>query len=262
MAHLSPDDWRRIIRERGTSSVGETRHLDERCDLCDAVAAEDLLAPGLELVVDMALAMGKTSVSFADGRRLVELEERVLAGRGQRVSRGGWSARRRAAVAAAAAGAAAAAVLLFAPVSLESSRHKGSDVRPRPQPRLVAFARDTDRSLSPVSSGRSYASSSELYFTFDLPAAGFVHLARVADRQPPELVYPPRGEPAQRLDAGLHPLAVGGVVNAYSLQGLEGPQRFVLLVSTAGPLDDATVTAAVMADSGAFARASVDVVVE
>jgi len=84
------------------------------------------------------------------------------------------------------------------------------------------------RALTPLLPGAKYSSSSELYLTWELAAPAFVYVGRVSGDEV-EPFYPPSG--AEKEDSGMHAMTVGGVVHSYSLDGLRGKQRFVLIAS-------------------------------
>jgi hypothetical protein len=86
------------------------------------------------------------------------------------------------------------------------------------------------RALTPLQPGSKYTSASELYLTWELSKAAYVYVGRVSGDEV-EPFYPP-GAP-EKEDPGLHSMTVQGVVHSYSLDGLKGKQRFVLIASDA-----------------------------
>lgn len=233
MSHLTPDSWRRMSRHPEDLDPATGRHLEDACSQCDAVAAEDLPESSLDMAVDYVLSAAGGAERLEDRRRLVQLEHALL----DRLARSGPPARRWALLVV----PAAAALLLFVAFarSTSSSRFKG-EAGPA-GPKLLALVSNSSGTLAKVDPDQVYPPETDLYFTFDLNVGGYVHLARAGESGPVELVYPPPGEPPERRDPGLHPLAVDGVVNAYSLDGLKGAHRFVLVVSPDRPLDEATL---------------------
>lgn len=251
MSHLTPDSWRLISHHPTDLDPAKREHLEDACVECDAVAGEDLSGSSLDMAVDYVLSAAGDAERLEDRRRLVQLEHALL----ERVARKANPVRRWALVAApVAAGFLCIAALAF---SVSSSRLKGWS--PPAAPRLLALFTTPEGTLARVNPGDVYPPGADLYFTFDLTAGGYIHLVRVGETGPMELVYPPPGEPPERREPGLHPLAVNGVVNAYSLDELKGAQRFLLVVSPDQPLDEAAMSKALMEATYPYAALAVTV---
>lgn len=86
------------------------------------------------------------------------------------------------------------------------------------------------RALTPLQPGSKYSSAAELYLTWELARPAYVYVGRVSGEEV-EPFFPP-GAP-EKEDPGMHSMTVQGVVHSYSLDGLKGKQRFVLIASDA-----------------------------
>lgn len=203
------------------------RHLAEGCDDCDDVVA-GLDTPELDCAIDAALstlAPEPASVS----PMLRRLEGRVLAGLKPR-PKPRWRA---AAPVAFAMAAAALAVAVVSPWAVKDPNHglKGEALKTPALTAVVSVKKGS--ALEPIAAAHAYPTSAELYFTYDLPQDAHVYLGRIGVDGVVEAFYPPLGQSDAVEPAGLHSLTVGGTVHAYSLEGLRGKQRFVLLGSPA-----------------------------
>jgi len=251
MNHLTSDSWRRL--REGSLDPAERaavlQHLSEACEVCDeAVAAVE--EPALDCTVDAALASlpaepASSSLVFH------RLEQRILAQVFPRAPRR-WLA---IVPLALAAGAALLLVNPFTPPAV-GQREKGEALRPPALTAVVSVKKGG--ALEPLERTQTYPSHAELYFTYDLPQDSHVYLGRVGVDGAVEPFYPPLGQSDGVEPAGLHSLTVGGTVHAYSLQGLKGKQRFVLL-SSPTPLEGARLLQALKQASARSASLEVEV---
>lgn len=247
MTHLTPDAWHRL---RGGTCLPEERaallrHLGEPCDVCDE-QAEALDDGPIDATIDAALASlvvvpPVTSLMF---RRL---EDRIVAGAFPRPRR--WLAVLPVALAA---GVALFVVQPFTP----TQREKGGDPLPPSLTAVVAVKKGA--ALAPIAPTQTYPASAELFFTYVLPTDAHVYLGRVGVDGVVEAFYPAVGQSDAIERAGTHPLTVGGTVHAYSLEGLRGKQRFVLL-SSPEPLDPSALAKALKEGAGRSASVEVEV---
>lgn len=223
MLHLTAENWQQL---RARTLDPKTRaallaHLAEDCADCDAIA-DGIDDVALDAAVDAAL--GAVSVRPADEVGLARVERRVLAAAmpRRRLSRP-WLFVLPAAVAA---GLVAVALAARLPLTLDDRGHqqlKGEAAL------SAAVARARGAALEPLQPGARYPPGAELYFTWQLPTDAHVYLGRVGIDGAVDAFYPPGESAVHR--AGVHPLTLDGTVHAYSLQGLSGVQRFVLLTS-------------------------------
>ena len=226
MTHLNLEVWRRL--RSGTLEPGERagvlRHLAEKCEECDDTVA-GLDAPDLDCAVDAALStLAPEPASLSP-----LLERRVMAGLGLK-PKPRWRA---AAPVAFAMAAAALAVAVVNPWAVKDPNHglKGEALRTPALTAVVSVKKGG--ALEPLAAAHAYPTSAELYFTYDLPQDAHVYLGRIGVDGVVEPFYPPLGQSDAVEPAGLHSLTVGGTVHAYSLEGLRGKQRFVLLGASA-----------------------------
>lgn len=232
MNHLTPETWR-ALRARTLDprlAAPLLKHLAEDCADCDGLA-ESIDDPLLDAAVDSAL--GASSRAASDELSLRRIEARVLETvRPRRGPSGRWVFVVPIGVAAAIA---AVGLLGRLPgITSDATQHlKGEQVL------SAAVARVRGAPLEPVQPGGHYPASAELYFTWQQPQDAHVYLARVGGGVDGavEAFYPRGASTLHR--AGVHSLTVEGTVHAYLLEGLKGPQRFVLLTSPRALSDDA-----------------------
>jgi hypothetical protein len=224
MTHLTLESWRRLREGRLEPSerAAVLQHLTQACDDCEELVA-GLDEPVLDCTVDAALASLPAEPASAS---LVfhRLERRILARTFPRSRRAWWAA----VPIALAAGAALFVVHPFA-AGDPGQRLKGKVLRPPALTAVVSVKKGS--ALEAVQPPHAYPNTAELYFTYDLPQDSHVYLGRVGVDGVVEPFYPPLGVSDAVEPAGLHSLTVGGTVHAYSLEGLRGKQRFVLLSS-------------------------------
>ncbi len=233
MTHLNAELWGRL--RQGSLEPGERagvlRHLTEGCEDCDDVVAS-LDSPELDCAIDAALSTLAPAPAEA-GPVYHSVERRVLTAV--------FPKRRRLRTALPVAFAAAAAAVLVAVVNPWATRPgeqrlKGEALGTPALTAVVSVKKGA--ALEPLAGPRTYPTSAELYFTYDLPQDAHVYLGRIGIDGMVEPFYPPLGQSDAVEPAGLHSLTVGGTVHAYSLEGLRGKQRFVLLsspVALSGP---------------------------
>ncbi len=220
MTHLDPELWKRLKEGRVNWEVRRdlSEHLSTECEVCEKVL-EDLPADALDVLVDSALAVSArtTPPLFKPRAKLME----ALSPR---------PARWRIALAGFFAGAAATALVGVVALRARPVTYSGvkGDVTVE-LAGLVSTPTPTGApALTPLRPGDKYSSAAELYLTWDIPEAAYVYVGRVSGDEV-EPFFPPG--PAEKEEAGLHSMTVGGVVHSYSLDGLKGRQRFVLIAS-------------------------------
>ena len=227
MIHLTIDSWQRL--RSGTLGPDERAaveaHLCVACEACDALVESlpDDLA--LDARVDAALACLVAEV--APSLLFAQVERQVLRKVYSRPARR-WLA------AVPIALAASAVLVIFNPFAAAQlgQRTKGDPLRSPALSAMVSVKTGAPlEPLEPLDHPHSYPTSAELYFTYDLPQDSHVYMGRVGIDGVVEAFYPPLGSADAVEHAGLHSLTVGGTVHAYSLDGLRGKQRFVLLSS-------------------------------
>ena len=224
MTHLNPESWRRLLAGtlEASERVAVLQHLSESCDDCDEQAAA-LQWPALDTAVDRALATlapEPVSASLVFHRT----EQRILAAVFPKKKRK-WLV-----AAVPLALAAALAVGVVNPWAVrDGQRTKGETSRPPALTAVVSLK--VGNPIELFQAQRTYPNTAELYFTYDLPQDSYVYLGRVGVDGVVEAFYPPLGVGESLEPAGLHSLTVGGTVHAYSLEGLRGKQRFIVLAS-------------------------------
>lgn len=231
MTHLDETAWRRIVRAGPTAE--ERAHLLERCEICeDAIAGLDEGA--VSHAIDHALAAlagDPSSRARLPTRRLErEVMRRVL---GSRARRWPW-----------AVGALAAAVLALMVAPLPGARPESNGMKgtARAAATLTAMVSVNKGPLTTLER-KAYPSSAELFFTYDLPSDAHVYLGRLGSDGIVEPFFPPVGVVDESVSSGSHSLRVGATIHSYSLEGLRGKQRFILVTSPK-PLEGEALEAA------------------
>ncbi len=220
MQHLDPELWKRLMEMRVNWEVRRelAEHLSTECEICEKVL-DELPQDALDVITDHGLAdAARTTPPMYQARaKLME----ALSPRPPRwrfVFTGFFVG--------------VAATALVAVVALRTPSPAYSGVKGNPMVELgglVSAPSPTgERALLPLRPGDKYPSAAELYLTWEIPEPAYVYVGRVSgdDVEP---FYPP-GAP-EKQDPGLHSMSVGGVVHSYSLDGLKGRQRFVLIAS-------------------------------
>lgn len=246
--HLDPSTYAALIA--GTLSPNEARalsaHLDGECAQCEQFLAGQSGVDALDGVTDAAIARalpaavgGGNDVEYARIRRALAYGRRIP--------------RRRllsAAVAASLAVAGIAGFLALAPsrsgelASRDWDGTKGHHARAIPV-RLRFLEMGVDGRIEKGVSGEQLSSSSSLIFEVEASRGAWVSLARVSANGA-EILW------RSRVAAGRAQVSVGGRPAGYPLDGLVGPQRFVLIASH-GPVEDARAREAAAALAPPFA---------
>jgi hypothetical protein len=260
MTHLCEKRYAALLG--GTLPPEEARalaaHLDGECEVCERFLA------GLETVDDVDALADATLTGTAGAAAGNDLEFARI----QRALRPTAPARRRLGVAAA-----AATVLLVAGLGVTATRLAGpgpasswdgtKGAAPAPIPVRLRFLRlSQDGSVMKGISGEAADREASLLFEVDAAQSADVLLARADAMGGVELIW------RRRVPAGRTAVSVDGRPAAYPLDGLGGPQRFLLFASDA-PLDEARARSAaaslapphaLRADSPALEGLTIDLV--
>jgi hypothetical protein len=234
--HLDEKTYAALIE--GTLAPNEARalsaHLDGDCVQCESFLASQMNVDGLDGAVDGAIARELPP----DGGAGSDLEFAKIA----RELRGAhpWS-RRILCSSAIAASILVAGIAGLVAVGARGSHGpdaswdgtKGLTARPIPV-RLRFLEMTRDRQIEKGISGEVVDAEASLLFEVEAARAAYAAIARVSPGGAAELIW------HQRIEAGRTQVAVGGRPAAYPLNGLQGPQRFILVASDA-PLADLSV---------------------
>jgi hypothetical protein len=202
-----------------------SRHLLTECEQCERFL-DSQPQDALDLLTDVALADNAKSYPphRASKAKVIEATSPHLTIR----RRTRWSQL----AGSFGAGALAASLIAFAVTRAPSNNYTGEKGAGGPQVELGGMVSTPSpggaRALTPLQAGAKISSDAELYLTWQLPAAAYVYVGRVSGDEV-EPFYPP-GAP-EKEDPGMHSMTVQGVVHSYSLDGLKGKQRFVLVAT-------------------------------
>ena len=242
VTHLTAATYQGLLRGdlRSEEARALARHLEEPCRTCEAFLADLPAADGLDGRADAAL--GALGPGGAPGNDLefARIERRLRQGSG---------ARRRPvrllAGAAAAVLLAGLAGLLLPRGQVERPAWDGIKGEARAMParlRFLVVAPDAGGrpGLEKGVPGQAVSDRASLQFEVEIGRAASAAIVRVSAREAPEVVW------KERVGTGRTTVSLGGRPAAYSLSGLSGVQRFVLLASEEG-LDAARLDAAARA---------------
>ncbi|MBX7100482.1 MAG: hypothetical protein K1X89_22380 [Myxococcaceae bacterium] len=225
--HLDPDSWSKLLRGQlgPAERTAVAGHLAEPCAQCEAfleAQGPDALDAVLDAVTLGAGAPPGVTQLEAEAAGAVEA---ALAPPRPRARRR-WAG----ALSGFAAGCMATAALFLALVGAPALGLRDKGHAPMPSLSAIVAVKSTDGStqLRPLESGHAYRQSDEVFLTYQLPTESWVYLGRAGETT--ELFYPP-SDPAAAEPEGVRPVMVDGVVHAYALSDLSGPQHLVLVTS-------------------------------
>jgi len=221
--HISAETWRKLLREEpfdGQDSL--VQHLREPCAACEDVLAQ--LAPSAEDgVVDALLFSDKLGRPSGNDLEFRRITSRI---------------RRRALVVPFAA-AALVVIALTAALALRQATGgyspggavgvKGPDAMAEVEVSFAVAWHDGNgvAHLEKGVPGRTYSQDWDLLFRFRNSELGYVAVVREGQGRPGEVIVD-----ASRADPGEHDVEATGRPAGYSLRGVTGHQRFVVVFSS------------------------------
>jgi hypothetical protein len=240
MVHLDEETYRRLLA--GTLPPDEARaaaeHLEGDCAACEAFLASRTEADAIDGRVDAALARAGPGEA-GDDLEFGRIARRLGTAPPARAPAPGL---RRWVIPA----AAAVLVAGLAALQLRPGDRRDGDGGPARgwtgekgaaaalQVRLRFLVIETDGEIEKGVGGERVAPQARLQFEIDVDRPADVALVRVPARGAPELVL------HERLGAGRTAVSVDGRPAVFPLDGLSGPQRFVVIAAEGG-LDPARV---------------------
>lgn len=225
--HLDPESWAKLLQGRlvAAERSAVAAHLAEPCERCEAFL-EAQGPDALDAVLDAVTAGAGAPAG------VTQLEAKAWAAVDAALAPPVARPRRRfgGPMAGFVAGCMATAALLLALVGVPTPGGRDKGHAPMPSLSAIVAVKSSDGStqLRPLESGHAYRQSDEVFLTYQLPSEAWVYLGRAGETT--ELFYPP-ADPAAAEPEGVRPVMVDGVVHAYSLSDLSGPQHLVLVTS-------------------------------